>query len=217
MDELRTKLLARGIVVLPENIDHAAYEYVLEAVLEQPESLVMYCAGQGGSSGDAMAIVDLIAGHGNVTGVLIGEANSMHSVIWAACKRRFVSPNAIIGVHKVAISSHDHVLDSKTAGLIFREYDQTEKAMAGIYAGASDKDQAWWYQTLQDTGAVGVHVMTAAALIALGMARPINEWRGKLDIRVKEAIDEDGEETQNASSLYSPHIGRPGEGNVGRR
>lgn len=174
MDDVQSKLLGKGIIVLPEEIEHSTYEYVLEALLERAGQLVwMYCKGDGGDSRSALAIADLIGLHSNVVGLLVGEANSSHVTVWAACQTRYVSPNGGIGVHKVAWSSFDGRADSHNMRLVADQFDSTEAKTARILEAASDKGWDWWLKLIQQTGSSGLRQFDAEAIIRMGMALPI--------------------------------------------
>lgn len=174
MNEMQARLLAQGIVVLPEEIEHSTYEYVLEALLERPnKQVVMYCKGDGGDSRSAMAMVDLIGLHGDVVGLLVGEANSSHATIWASCQTRYVSAHGGIGLHKVAWSNFSGRADSHNLKLVAQEFDTTEAKTAAILAKASNRDADWWLKTIQETGSSGIRQFDAARLIEMEMARPI--------------------------------------------
>lgn len=177
MNETQRKLLARGLVVLPETIEHETYEYVLEALVEMTgQQVYMYCKGDGGDSRSALAIADLIALHGDVVGLLVGEANSSHVTVWASCQTRYVSPHGGIGVHKVAWSSFDGRVDSHNMRLVADQFDATEAKTARILEGASDYGWDWWLKLIQQVGSSGLRQFDAAALIRMEMARPIAEF-----------------------------------------
>lgn len=176
MDETQAKLLAKGVIVLPEEIDHAAYVLMVEALLESADRDVrLYCRGDGGGTWAAMAIIDLIRAHGQVTGLLPSMAASSHGVIWAACPRRYVYPSGRLGIHKIAWNAIDTRQDSHSLNNIAAEWQQSEQEIAAIYAAASNKTQREWYAAMQSTGSSGLRTFTAPQLIALGMARPIDE------------------------------------------
>lgn len=166
------KLRKWGIFILPDVIDHAAYEALAELLLTEQAPLRLYCAGDGGSIRDALAMVDLIRAHGDVLGMLAGTAASCHGVIWAGCARRIVYPNAVLGVHKVGYAELNRGFDTHTAGLLMSELDQYEHLNAQIFARASNQSVQWWKQQIQAPGSQEYRIFTAEDLINLGMARP---------------------------------------------
>ena len=132
MDERDLKLLKkRGIVVLPQEIEHDTYRMLLEAlIIAKDRQVKLFCRGDGGCSRTALAMVDLIQHHGDVIGLLPGEANSSHVTIWAGCKERYVYPNGLIGLHKVAWAESSFHADSRSARLISDEFERAERRMA---------------------------------------------------------------------------------------
>lgn len=56
MDEqAKSRLWEHGVLVLPDEIDPAAYELILDALLLRPdEPITLYCAGAGGTVWDAL-------------------------------------------------------------------------------------------------------------------------------------------------------------------
>lgn len=182
MDEQVEKLVkSRGIIVLPEEIDHDTYAMLLEGLViarvERPrQPVILYCRGDGGCSRSALAMVDLIREHGNVIGMLPGEANSSHVTVWAGCTERYVYPHAAIGLHKVAYYEMNSRMDSKSAQLIGREFEQTERKVATLLAEISNKDADHWFDVMQTTGSSGVTQFDAEEIIAMEMAKPIDTF-----------------------------------------
>lgn len=175
MNETQERLLKAGVMALGSEIDHETYRYVLEALLLHPGPVQLYCAGDGGDSGCALAIVDLIGQHGQVTGMLPGHAMSNHVTVWAACQNRYVFPMGRIGVHKVAWESVNGRTDGQSLTRWAKAFDDIERDIATVLAGASDQDVQWWLQRMQHAGSGGIVEFDAKTLIALGMARPIRE------------------------------------------
>jgi ATP-dependent protease ClpP protease subunit len=177
MNETQGKLLEKGVAVLPNHISHEVYEYVLEALAMRPEQIVMYCKGDGGDVSSALAIVDLIQQHGNVVGLLPGEANSSHATVFAGCKERYVFPNGVIGVHQIAWDRHEGRLDSHNLRLLSVDFDAADAQVAEILASASNKSRDWWYRVLRDTGSGGVTQYRAGYMMQIGLARDVGEWK----------------------------------------
>ena len=177
MDEKQEKLLTeRGVLVLPQEIEHETYEVVLEALLiAAGKEVRLHCNGDGGNSRAALAMVDLIRQHGQVTGLLAGMASSSHGVIWAGCTRRFVYPMGCIGLHMVGWNAFNSRIDSVTAAQIAHEYDAGDRQNAEVFAAASIMPCDYWYKLLRDTGSGHVVTFEAVKLIEMGMARPVSE------------------------------------------
>lgn len=176
MNETQAKLLKRGVIVLPEVLEHAVYELFVEAlVIERPTDEVrVYCKGNGGDSRTAMAIADLIDQHGNVTGVLLGEAMSSHVVIFSACQKRFVSPSGALGVHG-ASKYIDMPIDARTASLIAVEYARANRLTAVRLAHISDQPLSYWLEMIEHAGCGGVDLIAADTMVARGMAKHLSQ------------------------------------------
>lgn len=206
MNETQKALLAKGVVVLPNRIEHEVYEYVLEAVTTRPEQIVMYCKGDGGDVSSALAIVDLIQQHGNVVGMLPGEANSSHATIFAGCQERYVYPNGFMGVHQIAWDSHNGRLDAHNLRLLAVDFDSTDAQVAGILAAASNKSMDWWYKVLRDTGSGGVTRYPARQMIQFGLARDVGEWKPKPEEPHPQPLPLQGEGSEKAN-IYLGGLG----------
>lgn len=184
MNDMQRRLLDEtAVLMLPEVIDHDAYQMVLEACLmRQDKGIHLFCRGDGGSSRDAYAIIDVIRDHGNVTGFLPGDACSMHAIIWAACAKRFVYPLGTIGLHMVALNHIDHI-DAKYAARIAGEYEATDRRNARILADACTSAGLqfgvdFWLNTIQHSGSHGITEFDAHFLTDVcKMAYPASDWK----------------------------------------
>jgi ATP-dependent protease ClpP protease subunit len=137
----------------------------------------MHCHGEGGDSCAAGAIVDVITQHGQVTGLLAGDANSCHGIVFAACATRYVYPGGRVGVHRVALESLSYV----TADYAFskaRNFEAHDARNARILAAACadqvNHGEGFWYRMI-DANSRALHHVTAPDLIKYGLARPISE------------------------------------------
>lgn len=175
MNDTQKQRLANGVFILPDEITHALYEDLLEAllVLRPHDEVRLFCRGDGGGTRTTLAIVDLIAQHGNVTGVLHGAAFSAHGLVWASCQRRYVSPNGCIGLHKVAGTDYGQ-MDSTYARHIAAEYERVEQIAAELLARISGRTSGFWYDLMQDAGSSGCKIVEAARLIDMRMAHPLS-------------------------------------------
>ncbi len=180
MTEDQKRLLAAGIAVLPDELNHATYLYLLEALLvERPAKEVrLYCRCDGGDSRSAFAIVDLIAQHGNVVGLLVGEADSAAVPIFAACQQRFVSAHGALGLHKVSWDG-SRILDSESAALLAKDYENAERVSADLLAGISGQTSDYWYSVIQSAHGHAVKLIESGELIARGMAQPLHQLDAK--------------------------------------
>lgn len=178
MDDKQRELLENhNVIILPDNINHDFYSFMVEAVIMYPDNEInMYCRGDGGSTRSAVAIVDLIKQHGNFTGLLAGEANSSHVTVWAGCTRRYVYPNAAIGVHKISWDLDNIIVTSEVAKTLMDDYEVSERIVSDILAGASNKDAQFWYDAQQfGNTAYKMKMFYYQDIIAMEMALPIGE------------------------------------------
>lgn len=182
MNEQQKALLNdHGVLVLPEELEHEAFVLVLTACLMRPDDEIrLYCRGNGGSCRTAFAIIDVIQDHGNVIGLLPGEANSNHGVIFAGCPRRYVYPLGMLGLHRTALDVMYHV-DMPYAKNRYQELEVGDRANARIYAAACENQIQWgeefWYRQIEQQGSKGLVQFDADFLIACGMARPAAELK----------------------------------------
>lgn len=178
MDDTTRKLLDdHSTFILPEEIEHEAYTFLLEAVLHMTgKPLTLYCRGNGGSSRSALAMVDLITAHGNVIGMLAGEACSSHGIIWAACQQRYVYPYGVLAVHMTARDGISTRIDMQVLKQMTVNSEKMNRQNAAIL-GAACKTATWWYGVITDAGSAETIDFDAAQLIEMGMARPITDYR----------------------------------------
>jgi ATP-dependent protease ClpP protease subunit len=176
MDEQVRNLLERyNTIIIPEDLGHDTYAMMIEAMLMlNGRPLTLHCHGPGGAARDALAINSLIVHHGNVTGILAGEAHSSHAVIFASCAQRYVYPNALIGLHMVAWSSIDTRADAKYLDLLAKDYDKTDRRNAMILAEASNMTADYWYEQIRLTSGTTIN-FDYDAILKMELARPIGE------------------------------------------
>ena len=170
-----------GIINLPDEIDHAAYELILHRVLQGRElhgdkPLMLYCRCDGGSAWDAEAIVALIEADSNIDGILIGETMSAGAFIWASCARRYVYPEARLGIHPTR-RDVGYVTKDVLVGFA-QEGDTVDRFQCLRYEKASRRDFGWWWQKLHAPG--DVKWLDTKELVEIGMAKLYSEhtsWR----------------------------------------
>lgn len=180
-DQQKALLNDHGVLILPDEIDHDVFALVLTACLMRPDQPIkMYCRGGGGDATAARGIVDVIQYHGQVVGLLPGEANSAHGTIFAGCSQRYVYPGACLGVHRVALGSIDSV-DARYAKNWHVGFDILDRATAKTLAAACTDQkkygESFWYKTIDKQGSSGLTRFDAAFLIKCGMAQPISELK----------------------------------------
>jgi len=190
MNETQEKLMeVYGVLVLPDEINHAAYELVVESLHFARhcghDRVVMYCAGFGGEMPSALAIVDLVRAHGNVVGLLPGQANSSHATIWLGCAERYVYPMGEMGIHEVRYDVADNTkLDARHARNFEGEMKSYNERLATLLSEACDEHDVYsvghWRTVLHQVGASGYHHYDAEYLIMCGIAKPIEALDGVL-------------------------------------
>lgn len=184
MNETQEKmLLQRGVMVLPDSIEHETYQDILALLLLAESAwadkpLRLFCAGQGGSAPDAMAIVDLIQVHGNVIGMLPGEAQSSHVTVWAGCAARYIYPLASIGVHCLKWSNLNTRQDRQSLRQRDEELMMGEANVARVLAEACRMEfgVSFWLNAMRDAGSDGVRIFNAATVVKMGMAKSIHRY-----------------------------------------
>ena len=185
MNETQEKLITeRGVIILPEDMGHEAYELVLECLLRAEDSwhdtIRLFCRGDGGCARSALAIVDLVREHGNVAGMLAGEAHSSHAIIWAGCPQRYVYPMGAIGLHRVAVNGLSSRQDAVSLKAFAEEYAATDRRMVKVLNEACPFHGPFWINLLEETGSGGVKMFSAADLISMEMAKPVSEYKSRL-------------------------------------
>lgn len=174
-DNERKLLDEHGVLILPEEITHDTYALVAEALLiRKDKPMTLYCHGEGGDSCAAGAIVDLIRHHSLVTGLLVGEANSCHGIIFAACFRRYVYPGGIIGIHRVARPTLNHV-SAEYAMAHYQDLESHDRRNAQIFADACESPYdgfGFWFDMIC-ANPRALKSLDASYLIECGMAQPI--------------------------------------------
>lgn len=174
-DEQRKLLEDHKTIILPDEIDHDAYQLIIEAAILYPDNEIdLYCRGDGGDARDAFAIVDVIRRHGRFIGLLAGEANSSHVTVWAGCSTRYVYPHSAIGVHRIGSQTMSGTITADVLEFMQKDYEYSENVVSEILAEISDKDVAFW-NNQQQLGNVTYKttMFYANDLIQMGMALPI--------------------------------------------
>lgn len=166
----------QAIIVLPGEIDHAAYTMILHRIMQGRElhrdkPLQLYCRSDGGWAWDAEAIVALIEADGNIDGVLLGETLSSGAFIWASCTRRYVYPDARLGIHPTK-RDIGYRPGTELRGLV-EEADWIDRFQCRRYYMSSNRDFDWWWARLHSPG--DVKWLEATELIEIGMTRRIAE------------------------------------------
>jgi len=166
-----------GILLAPAELDEAAYVEMswalhLGRALHPDRPLELRCYGIGGNTYATLAIVNLIRDDGRIDGVLVGDAGSGSSIIWAACPRRYVYPLASINVHESI--SRTEGWDMAYQRTQLEEQSWQNRQIAALYAQASAQSPEWWLDKMAAGHGVAT-LIPADELIQIGMARPIEE------------------------------------------
>lgn len=173
-------------VIVPETIEYDFYKQVLEVMIERQWArsvnvedtlppLYFYFRSNGGSSRDAMAVVNLIQADGNVHGVIVGDTISCAATIWASCQQRSVIGDSVarIGIHPVSWDGIEGIFDAKRLAVKADEFEWIDRRQIEIYTKASNRPVSWWRDLYQDAGKLSW--LSADTLIDIGMAQV---WRG---------------------------------------
>lgn len=164
-----------GIVLCPD-LDKFSLASFIDLFDEvQPHAggwIELWINGVGGSTVAETAICDYIALHGKIRGVIFGEANSAHGLIWASCQRRAVGRNAVLGVHRTQYSPSPNANYTTTDfQRAVRESSHWDKRAAKCYAKISNKPAKFWLKAMENAGN-GLSIFTAKQLVKFDMA----EW-----------------------------------------
>ena len=186
MNETQVKMMETyGVLVLPEDIDHAAYVLVVEALLFADqcghETVVLYCAGGGGDVNAALAIVDVIQLRGNVIGLLPGQADSSHATVWLGCSERYVYPLGAMGIHEMKFTVYDKTsIDRQFARNYGDAVQSYHGRVAKLLCDACAEPELYtvehWLDVLHQVGASGVVHYDAEHLILFGIAKPVSAF-----------------------------------------
>jgi ATP-dependent protease ClpP protease subunit len=181
IDQALKLLETQKAIILPEDLDHDCYVLIqMACLMYADDTLSLYCRGDGGSCRTANAIVDVIQAHGKVRGILAGEADSSHGIIFAGCPERYVYPHGAIGVHRTTVMQIDMV-DAPYARNRHDDLEAGDQLNARILASAcptgSDLTADWWYKQIDETGK-GLRLFDSAFLVSKGIAKPASELKG---------------------------------------
>lgn len=140
---------------------------VVEALLEQPSggSCTFYIDSAGGSVYGALAVVTLMR-HRKIDGtaIVLGECSSAALLLFAACRKRFVTPHSTLLFHRMRWQSDKRVA-AQEAVLWAKHFDEMERDIDELQArlfGAADGEVRSWT-------ALGSYV-TGREVVAAGLA-----------------------------------------------
>jgi ATP-dependent Clp protease, protease subunit len=142
---------------------------VVRALLEVPAGgeVVFYIDSVGGSVFGALAVITLLR-HRQLdsTAVVIGECSSAALLLFAACRRRFVTPYSTLLFHRMRWQSEKRI-DSSEAFQWARHFEGMEKDIDDLQVrlfGKAEKQVREWtaggqYLTGRDLAAAGLAEM----------------------------------------------------------
>jgi ATP-dependent protease ClpP protease subunit len=157
-----------------------------DKLLEVPPGgeCVLYFNSPGGSAYVALSLSGLIALRGlQATGVVVGECSSAALWLFAACRRRLVTPHSVLLFHPMKWQSEEHVLISEAAEWA-RHFEHLERDMDELLAqqfGVPLEQLRPWlhpgrYVTGRELAAVGlaelVDLSPLAAIAPSPVAKP---------------------------------------------
>ncbi|WP_254510470.1 ClpP family protease [Anatilimnocola floriformis] len=95
---------------------------------------VIYFNSPGGAAYSAYSLASLIKLRGlNATGIVVGECSSAAIWIFAACRRRLVTPHSVLLFHPMKWQSEEHVIIAEAAEWA-RHFVHLEKDMDELLA-----------------------------------------------------------------------------------
>src|SRR5438876_4721846 len=140
---------------------------VVKAILEIPPrgECIFYIDSAGGSVYGALAVLTLMRHRQlDATAIVLGECSSAALLLFAACRRRLVTPYSILLFHRMRWQS-DKRVGSEEASLWARHFDQMEKDMDDLQVrlfGTAEKQVREWTQ--------GGQYVTGPQVVAAGLA-----------------------------------------------
>jgi ATP-dependent protease ClpP protease subunit len=142
-------------------------EDVVKALLELPPggSCVFYIDSAGGSVFGALAVLTLLR-HRRIdaTGVVLGECSSAALLLFAACRRRLVTPYSTLLFHRMRWQSEKRVGAGEArhwAGHFEALERDLDALQARLFGAADEQVRAWTAEG---------HYVTGPQLVAAGLA-----------------------------------------------
>ena len=140
---------------------------VVEALLDIAPGgeCVFYIDSAGGSVYGALAVMTLLR-HRKLQGtaIVLGECSSAALLLFAACKRRYVTPYSTLLFHRMRWQSEKRVA-SEEAFLWARHFEEMEKDLDNLQAelfGTADEQVRTWTH--------GSYYVTGPQIVAAGLA-----------------------------------------------
>jgi ATP-dependent Clp protease, protease subunit len=140
---------------------------VVKALLELPpkSECIFYIDSAGGSVYGALAVLTLLRHrHLEATAIVLGECSSAALLLFAACRRRFVTPYSVLLFHRMRWQS-DKRVGAEEAYLWAKHFEELEKDIDNLQVrlfGAAEEQVRTWTQ--------GGHYVTGSQIVAAGLA-----------------------------------------------
>jgi ATP-dependent protease ClpP protease subunit len=140
---------------------------VVKSLLELPprSSCVFYIDSAGGSVYGALAVLTLVRHRQlEATGIVIGECSSAALLLFAACRRRYVTPYSVLLFHQMRWQS-DKRVDSEEAFRWAKHFEELEKEIDRLQIllfGSAEETIRTWIQ--------GGHYVTGTQIAKAGLA-----------------------------------------------
>lgn len=157
---------------------------VVKALLDIPEGgeCIFYINSPGGNPYGALAALSLML-HRRIEGtaIVLGECSSAAVLLFAACRRRLVTPHSILLFHRMRWQSEKRV-DAAEASLWARHFEQMEKDIddleVRLFGQAAEQVRAWRAAGQYVTGPEVVAAGLAELLDVLPRPAPASAERG---------------------------------------
>ena len=157
----------------PNKIVDGTYAKLARRIIAASEPIYLVCFGYGGDAAEAAGVVSAVLGHGNVTGVLVGECSSAHAYIFAACQRRYAYPQSKIAIHPIRINLNGLF----TAAELHRYFENIEKMDADVInllARSSNMSVKLWSELYYSSPEVYTEIWEQD-LYQFGLAAPVTD------------------------------------------
>ncbi len=149
MTELQSRFLEKNTLFIEGSVDLKMFEYVKECIqtfeLKGWPEINVRISSHGGSVVHGFWIYDLIRSYqGNSIAVILGECNSVASVILQACKVRKAYKHSTIIIHDLGNSKRMTVkdYDDGVVKLQFETLRQDQNRMLEIYCNKTGRQEA---------------------------------------------------------------------------
>jgi hypothetical protein len=159
---------------LPEHLSFDCVKEFTEFVGEHSDKeIYLDCTGDGGLLSECMAVASLIKTHGNVTGILVGQAKSSHVTVFAHCHNRLIYPYSSIALHPTKIfieGDGSQGIDVNTAYCMYQDLKACDDFNLDSLVAASNKGRTWWENRYYKTVSY-LNTINAPELIHIGFAK----------------------------------------------